>query len=209
MKRARTGVTIIELVVVVLILALLATVATPVLVGQVTRAKVAVTADTIRQLEIAIVRYEIDLGEFPPSGTIAGVLPYGENWGNGYLMEALLHSSGGDVNAPSSPRWAGPYIQVSERYLRVPGVNGVPSLPFVNARRSTLLMDPFESPYHYYRYTDYETFVATRLPVGHPFRNTETWYNPRTVQIWSAGPDGITRTPLDQRGLDSDDVNNF
>jgi type II secretory pathway pseudopilin PulG len=208
-KRVASGVTIIELVVVVLIIATLATIATPVLVGQVTRAKIAATADTIRQLEIAIARYEIDLGEFPPSGTATnntgGIAPFG----NSYLMEALLHSTGGNVNAPSSPRWAGPYIEFDEEVLLLPGVNGNADQSGVDNTREIQLIDPFESVYTYYRSVDYETVFATELPDNHPFFSTETFFNPRTVQIWSSGPNMITNTDLNERGREFDDINNF
>jgi len=209
MKRALSGVTLLELVVVVLIIAILTTVATPVLVGQVTRARIAVAADTIRQLEIAVARYEIDTGEFPPSGSIASASTFGTNWGNSLLMEALLHSSGGNMNSPSSPRWAGPYLEFNEEQLRVPGVNGVPAVPAADQNAASQLLDPWESPYNYYRYLDYETVFATELPTGHPFLATETWFNPRTVQLWSAGPNGTTIGTGIERGREYDDINNY
>jgi hypothetical protein len=174
-----------------------------VFIGQVTRAKVAAAADTIRQLEVAIARYEIDTGQLPDSHTVGSTL------GNGWLMEALLHSTGGNINSPSSPRWQGPYIEFNADQLRVPGVNGAPDDPSIPDERETQLLDPFDSPYNYVRFTDYETQNGTMLPTSDPFFATETFYNPRTVQIWSFGPDGQTNGTFGQRGTDPDDITNF
>jgi prepilin-type N-terminal cleavage/methylation domain-containing protein len=203
LNKLKLGVTLLELVVVVLILGILSTIAVPVFVGQVTRAKIAATADTIRQLEVAIARYQIDTGELPPSFTV------GSQLGNGWLMEALLHSTGGNIHTPTSPRWKGPYIEFNANQLLVPGVNGVPDDPGIPDERETQLIDPFESPYNYIRYTDYESMNGTELPMTHPFYSTETYYNPRTVQIWSFGPDGMTDPAAGQRGTDNDDITNF
>jgi len=201
-QRFSKGVTLLELLVVVLILAVLATIATPVFVGQVTRAKVAATKDTIRQLEVAIARYEIDVGVLPPSWTV------GSDLGGGWLIEALLHSTNGNINAPSSPRWNGPYIEFDLDQLAVPGVNAVDN-PGIPDQREVQLLDPFESPYNYIRFTDYETFNGTELPTGDPFFASETWFNPRTFQIWSYGPDGTTNFANGERGTGPDDITNW
>ena len=63
------GVTLLELLAVVLILGILSTIATNVYVGTLNRARIAATQNTIREIEVAIARYEIDLGQFPPSGS--------------------------------------------------------------------------------------------------------------------------------------------
>lgn len=202
-RRLTHAVTLLELVVVVLILSVLATIATPVFIGQVTRAKVAATRDTIRQLEVAIARYEIDVGVLPASFTGTS------NLGNGWLTEALLHSTGGNINAPSDPRWNGPYIEFDGDQLRAPGGGFSVNDPSVPDIREYELLDAFDSPYNYVRYVEYESRNGTRLPASSPFLASETFYNPRTFQIWSAGPDGTTAGGAGVAGTDPDDITNF
>jgi prepilin-type N-terminal cleavage/methylation domain-containing protein len=201
-RRLTKAVTLLELIVVVLILSVLATIATPVFIGQVTRAKVAATRDTIRQLEVAIARYEIDVGVLPPSFTGSA------NTGNGWLTEALLHSTGGNINSPSDPRWNGPYIEFDSDQLRAPGTVTANNVSVPDIREYELL-DAFESPYNYVRFYDYSSRNGTELPTSSPFYTTETYYNPRTLQIWSGGPDMTTNFAAGFAGTDPDDITNF
>ena len=66
-RNAKKGVTLIELMAVVLIVAILASIAVGVYTGYVQRARFAVARTTIAELDLAVARYEIDLGVLPPS----------------------------------------------------------------------------------------------------------------------------------------------
>jgi general secretion pathway protein G len=204
------AVTLLELLVVVLILGLLSTIAVGVFTSQVERARVSAARSTISSIELAVSRYEIDLGAFPPSGSNDGLTLA---TGCGYLEWALLHSIGGSSQAPSDPRWQGPYMNVKKELLG--NMSGV-SLEEINgpvpSPGQVQILDPWRSPYRYIRYgpapDDYGSRGGTRLPGGHPFAATETFYNPSTVQIVSYGMDNVTLAdPSIGRG--TDDITNF
>ena len=74
-KLFKKGVTLIELIVVLLIISLLSTIAVGVYTREVLRAKVARTRAEIRTLEVAVNRYQIDVGQFPPSSTGTALAP--------------------------------------------------------------------------------------------------------------------------------------
>lgn len=219
MKKAFT---LLELLVVVLILGLLSTIAVGVYTRQVERAKVATARATMSAIELAIERYQIDTGDYPPSGT--GTLPYtpgGATYvGNGYLQAALMTSLSGSSSRPLSPRWQGPYLTAKNEILG--DLSGVrvddPNRTSVIAPGQLQILDPWQSPYRYVRSRslvslddsdNYDQNGGTRLPSNHPFAATETYYNPNTFQIVSMGPDGQTDTSAGNFGTDSNDVTNF
>lgn len=209
------GMTLVELVVVLLILSLLATIAITVYSGQVRRAQFAVAKTEIRQLELNITRYEVDLGVFPPSssGTTFGTSPaspltdprFNTGRGCGYLTLCLQHSMSGNAWKPADPRWKGPYMELQQNRLGL--VQGGPVSSGASAPEICLL-DPWGNPYYYVRFSDYETLGGTEQS-NSPFGALgETYYNPTTFQIFSLGPDGST-PPRPNAGLGPDDVNNF
>lgn len=223
------GVTLLELLAVVLILGILSTIATNVYVGTLNRARIAATQNTIREIEVAIARYEIDLGQFPPSGSadvsLFGGTPVVSNRtadGSGMLHLALVHSMSGSALAPISPLWQGPYISFQAEQL----------LASTTAGR-TQILDAFLGPFQYVTSADYsaDPFQGTvlftnfkpvgaqpQLPINNPFLN-ETFYNPTTFQIYSFGPNSTTfgqglggmagdiLRPF--AGTEFDDINNF
>jgi prepilin-type N-terminal cleavage/methylation domain-containing protein len=205
MKRAFT---LVELLVVVLILGLLSTIIVGVYTTQVERARVAATRSTIAALELAINRYQIDLGDFPPSGS--GNLPYtlpASFEGSGYLQAALMTSLSGQSTAPGSNRWQGPYITVKNE--RLGDINGNsladPSLVASITAGNLQFLDAWSQPIRYVRARSiiaidgsadrYELNGATELPASHPFASTETWYNPNSFQLISKGQDTVTLPP--------------
>lgn len=201
----------IELLVVVLILGLLATLAVGVFTTQVERARYAKARQTIAALELAINRYQIDNGSYPPSGSGNPTGPQTFE-GNGLLHLALVHSMSGDMNNPASPRWQGPYITIQEDELG--NINGTPLVDLnpVPSAGEIQILDPWRSPYRYVRCcgsaTDnYDVNGGTLLPIGSPFA-AEKYYNPSTFQIVSKGRNGLTGGP-GFAGLEDDDVNNF
>lgn len=219
-KAWRWGVTLLELLVVVVILSLLATLATGIYTGQTRKARIAATRSLIKDLEIAIARYEIDLGQLPPSGSGAPALPaaiLSRSNGSGYLYTALVHSIDGSAYEPSSPLWNGPYINLQANHY-----DGTQS----NLTERDIL-DPWGGAIYYVMNEDYNVsggtfeggtqFFASSLPSGGnpdlPAPNPvldlgETFYNTSTYQIISFGPDGETLgSPYWGGALD--DITNF
>jgi prepilin-type N-terminal cleavage/methylation domain-containing protein len=214
MKKAFT---LIELLIVVLILSLLATIAVGVFNTQVERARYAAARTTIANLELAITRYQLDTGEFPPSGSSElPALPSSPTdfEGNGLMYVALTRSMSADARNPASRRWQGPYIDVKE--LNLGDLNGTPlyddiiSTPTIGMVQ---ILDPWGSPYRYVRSTgssddNYTVNNATELPSTHPFASTDIYHNASTFQIVSNGRNGTTNN-APSIGLEEDDVNNF
>jgi prepilin-type N-terminal cleavage/methylation domain-containing protein len=201
--------TLIELLVVVLILGLLTTIAVGVFTTQVERAKYAAARSTISAMELAANRYQLDVGEFPPSGSAISRVGYPE--GCGFFQLAVMHSMNGNSQRPASPRWKGPYLTVKRELLG--DLNGQ-SLEdgFSLEPGSVQILDPWGQPYRYVRFggapDNYDSNRGTILPSSHPFSATETYYNPSTFQIVSKGGNGETFDPP-YYGMDSDDVTNF
>ncbi|MGI8906585.1 MAG: type II secretion system protein GspG [Candidatus Sumerlaeaceae bacterium] len=208
----KKGFSMIELLVVILILGLLATLAVGLFSKQVEKARYAKARTTIAALELAINRYQIDVGSYPPSGTgnLSGPTSFE---GSGMLELALLHSMSGNTSAPASNRWQGPYISVKEEDLG--NLNGIPlrEADPQPAPGEVQFLDPWKSPYRYVRCCgsssdNYSVNNATRLPSTHPYAATEIWYNPSTFQIVSNGHNGTT-FGAPNIGLEDDDVTNF
>ena len=206
------GVTLLELVVVLLIVSILASIATSVYSGYVRRSQYTAARATIRELELAASRYDIDTGEYPLSSSGTRIAPLSSNGsvnttfkgtnGCGYLMVCLLHSYSGNALDPASTRWQGPYLEVDRSNLGT--ITGAPitsSTPLAQI----CLLDPWKQPYFYVRSAEYATYRATK-PTGTP--STETYYNPSTCQIFSLGPDGTTPVQP-QNGTGTDDITNF
>jgi prepilin-type N-terminal cleavage/methylation domain-containing protein len=204
MKERKNGVTLMELLVVLLIIGILSTIAVGIYTQQIERARITAAKDTIYQLEVAAKTYEIDVGELPPSGsgTIPGITASGT--GSGYLQLALSSSLNGNALSPLDTRWFGPYIEIDINKLG--DINGNPisaslSLGSVN------ILDPWKTPYYYVKNDDYASFGTERAS-SDPYRNTETYYNPSTFQIFSFGPNRQTLS-IPQRGTETDDINNW
>lgn len=209
MKKAFT---MIELLVVILILGLLATMAVALFSKQVERARYAKARTTIAALELAINRYQIDVGSYPPSGTgnLSGPTSF---QGSGMLELALVHSMSGNTSAPASNRWQGPYIDLKEQDLGT--LAGIPirDADPQPAPGEVQILDPWHTPYRYVRCCgsssdNYSVNEATQLPSTSPYAATEIWYNPSTFQIVSYGHNGTTLA-APNIGLESDDVTNF
>jgi type II secretory pathway pseudopilin PulG len=223
--RRWTAVTLLELLAVVLIIGILSTIAVGVYTGEVRRAKIAATKDLIRQLEVAITRYEVDMGSFPPSGSGDGLIPSAGNRvnGSGFLHVALVHSMSGNIHQPASPLWKGPYISFQVSQLAPEAET------FFDEPGRVNILDAFGNPIFYVQNPDYgeknadffggtETFTGTApagsnplLPAPNPFAGLgETYYNSAGYQLISAGPDGLS-SPNEQQfwGTQVDDITNF
>jgi prepilin-type N-terminal cleavage/methylation domain-containing protein len=222
----RWAVTLLELLIVLVIISILASVATGVYTGETRRARIVATRDLIRQLELSIAQYEIDLGLLPPSGSGEDLPPTAlaidpnRSDGSGYLFVSLVHSVSGNSLAPASALWKNPYITFQAEQLAPLGTDTSGAAPMIN------ILDSWGNPIRYVVSTDYSVnngnfsggtavFSATApdganpdLPSPNPFLAFgETFYNPRTFQIISFGPDGQSLEFFP--GAADDDITNF
>lgn len=207
MKKIKSGVTLLELLVVILIISILSSIAVVTYTGQVERAKIAAAKAMISQIETACHIYETDVGQFPPSASFgispgAGGVP---RWGCGYMTLALLHSLNGNALYPLDKRWNGPYLDINAEQFG--DINGNPITTSVNSAEINIL-DPWGMPYQYVRFDGYSAYNGTQLPSYDPFRATETYYNINTFQLFSYGPNGTTLA-VPNGGTEADDISNF
>ena len=213
-KQKKTAVTLLELLVVVMIMGILASVAVTVYTGHVDRARVAACRDTIRQLELAVNRYEVDTGQLPPSSSGLTYAPdslvYEGNatqgsFGSGYMRLALVQSLSGNMYEPLHYRWLGPYLELDED--QIGDRDGMP-VTASTPKGYVQILDPWGLPFYYIKTADYSSLGGTEYPNDHPFYATETYYNPSSFQIFSQGRNGSTY-PVPYRGEETDDVTNW
>ena len=222
LSKSLHGVTLLELLAVVLIIGILSTMAVGVYVGQTRRARYAAARDLIRQLELAITRYEVDMGSYPPSGSGDLSSPNARENGSGFLHAALVHSMSGSSYSPASALWGGPYITFQAEQL------AATTETFFDDPGRINILDPWGNPISYINKNDYnaasgnfdggtQTFDSSSTPAGtdpnfpapNPFFATgETWYNAQTYQIISRGEDGVTAA-VPYAGTQSNDVSNL
>ncbi|MCC5875932.1 MAG: prepilin-type N-terminal cleavage/methylation domain-containing protein [Candidatus Sumerlaeia bacterium] len=208
------AVTMIELLVVMAILAILSTIAAGVYSNEVIKSRYAKARAEIRTLEIAITQYEVDTGQFPPSGSGATVSPNSLNTtgiaqGSGYLRVALMSSMNNNPDEPLSRRWKGPYLDWDYNQFGVFDGRRLTELEGTTVQPGQIsFLDPFGMPYIYINSKDYETRGGTRIPANMPSLSTNPYFNPSTFQIISMGADNETGS-APNRGLDPDDVSNF
>lgn len=209
--------TIVELMVVLVILSILSTIAVGVYSNEVERARYAKARAEIHGLEIAINRYRMDTGQFPPSGSGIALSPINTVLrGSGYAQVALRASLSGDLNNPLSLQWNGPYLEWDNNRLATAS-GGDPSVP-----SQLNYLDPWGNRYFYVRNDEYGLVVngvelGTRLPDGttpagvpaSPYAATEVYYNATTFQIYSMGANGVTDMTLGQQGTEPDDIANW
>lgn len=224
------AVTLMELMVVVLIIGILSTIATGVYTGKTHEARIAAAHALIHNLEVAITRYELDTGSLPPSGTgllplepiTSGTATLNRENGSGYLHEALLHSVSGSAMTPASSLWKGPYINLQVDQIQ-PKPGDAPTPGMIN------IVDPWGNPILYFASSEYgvssgnywggtKMFAAPtagghpNLPAPNPYAASEIYYNPKTFQLISYGPDGTTMASgagESYAGAAADDINNF
>lgn len=209
-----TGVTLLELLVVLLIISILSTIATGVYTQQLGKAREARTRSEIRTLEVAITQYQVDTGQYPPTGSGLTIAPEplttaGIYNASGYLTLALRSSLNANLEEPLSNRWLGPYVDWDMN--RLGDLNGVPITTPEGSSAvpgAISFLDPYGHPYFYIRSTDYAERGGTRLPEDNPLAASEVFFNPSTFQIISFGPNRQSNAPP-ERGLDDDDITNF
>jgi len=205
------GVSLIELLVVLLIVSILSTVAAGVYVQEIQKAKIARARAEISTLEVAINRYFLDTGQYPPSSSSTTTLPINPDNpanGTGYLQIALRF---GFPDPGGTSAWNGPYIEWDDNRLGTLSGN-----PITDSTEPSeiLFLDPWFNEYTYISSNDYATLDGTELTTN-PYSGVlglETnfdYYNPNTFQIFSPGPNGTTSTGAGERGTEPDDLNNW
>lgn len=110
-KLKRTGFTLIEVVVVIVIIVMLASIAAPLYMRHVSKAKVSTAKTQIKLIEQALMDFKLDTGSFPDStegleGLVTNV-SQNEKWDGPYIKPAV----------PKDP-WANDYLYV------IPGEHG-------------------------------------------------------------------------------------
>jgi len=223
--------TLIEMVVVVMIIGILSSIMIPVLTNQISKARIARTRADIRTLSVAIERYNVDIGEYPPSGSYnyltetpsdPGFPSNSVGTGCGLLSLALIHSLDYKTQDAISSFWDGPYITPNNEQM---DFNGFPSstrgAPLDRSQSSEIngrdensydfddqILDVFGEPFRYIRASDYTFLNGTKLPTASPFYLYETYYNARTFQIVSCGKNRISKA-APEIGFDADDISNI
>ncbi len=235
MTNKKYAFTLIEMIIVVMIIGILSSVLIPVLTNQVLKARIARTKNDIRVLETAVSRFKIDTGEYPPSGSdISDTIATG----NGYLSRFLryephrLDADAGvheddyiyDFVTRIQEYWDGPYIEIPRDQIDFNGyppiTEGIATHLNETARsigRGTAegsdpnnqqILDAFGEPFRYIHSGDYAFYGGTERRSDDPFYQSETYYNSKTFQIVSGGPDLISY-PDPDIGLGPDDISNF
>lgn len=212
MNRLTKGVTLIELVVVLLIISILSTIAVGVYTQEIQRARIAKTRAEISSLSVAINRYQIDTGQFPPTGTGSSLAPNPINRnnpyaGSGYLQVALKASLNGNQSAPLSNRWIGPYFEFQENRLGLLGTGN--TITASTSPAEIQFLDAWGNPFYFIQNEDYAALGGTFLPVTNPYRATETYFNPSTFQLISFGPNGTSDFSGNAVGTEADDLTNW
>lgn len=222
------GLTLLEMLIVSLIIAILTTIAVTTVTGLTQRARIAATRGTIRTMEIAANRYEIDLGEYPISSTgtlfATAVNQNDPGTGCGYFFLSVMHSLSGNAADPLDLRWSGPLMDIEENQIGdIEDINNTWGqvdnvyFGFIGSETAATqqLLDAWGQPFRYVRsgpgtgsIEGYIDFGGTMFPSGSPFATLETYYNYGRFQIVSLGPDGTTFTIPDV-GLGDDDITNL
>ncbi len=212
MNTLKKGVTLLELIVVLLIISILSTIAVGVYTQEIQRARIAKTRAEIRSLELAINRYQIDVGQFPPTGTGVNLAPNAllntasPYAGSGYMQVALRASINGNQSAPLSSRWIGPYFDFDENRL---GTIGNSPITGSTSPAELQFLDAWGNPFYFIQSNDYAALEGTFLPSTSPYAATETYYNASTFQLISFGPNGTTDFSGNAVGTEGDDITNW
>lgn len=202
----KSGFTLLELIVVIVIIVILSLTFTTIVSNYVERARISLAQSEIRDLEQALMQYRLDLDSYPPSGSSL----FGTAQGASYLYVTLSYSMSLSASSPASENWNGPYLDFKR--TRLGNTEGIPLNHLETAQLpqplQTQILDPWGTPYLYIHNGEYIR-GGTRHPSGDPLANVETYFNSKTFQLISYGPNRITETGNDSRGLDEDDITNF
>jgi prepilin-type N-terminal cleavage/methylation domain-containing protein len=199
----RSGFTLLELMAVIVILGILIAVLMPHLGKAKEMMNVEVTRSTLAKISAALTEYENQFGDYPPSTFLEkwGTPPNSTNLGAETLVLSLW-----------SPDWGG--TNLPEDQL-VNTDNDETKKPLAKFGKPALfeLADQWGNPVAYFHHRDYgrqDHYVTTKTETGETLDSvaiaqmnpvTKGYYNPKTYQLISAGPDGQFGT--------TDDIGNW
>ncbi len=230
---SRRAMTLIELLVVAMIITVISAISVVSVTGLVRRARIAATRGTIRAMEVAADRYEIEFGQYPMSstgqdfGVGASPVPVAPGNGNGYFLLSVLHTMSGDASTPLHSAFPGPLLDVETTQIGGPAdlnaswglltsISDVAIPAGIIGASWQQMLDAWGNPFRYVRSgpgaldsTDYVTYGGTEYPPTHPNFFTVVYYNYDRFQIISLGPDETTIDNTAEFGLDTDDITNF
>jgi prepilin-type N-terminal cleavage/methylation domain-containing protein len=191
-EKSRAGFTLLELMAVIVILGILIAVLVPRLGKAKEMMSEKVTKGFLAQLSAALSEYDNQFGDYPPSTFLEkwGTPPNSTNMGAETLVLSLW-----------SPDWGG--TNLSEDKL-VNTDNDETKKPVAKFGKPALfeLADEWGNPVAYFHHRDYgrqDHYVTKSFETGESIDSiakaqmnplTKTYFNPKTYQLISAGPDG-------------------
>ena len=186
-SRERAGFTLIEILAVILIIGLLSYFLVPILLGSQKAAKVKVTAAFLSGISTAIAEYENEKGDYPPSSWKEewGPAPNATNIGAEVLVITLFGS-----------KWESRLPE--DKLKNTDGDESKRALARFPKPTLFELVDEWGNPIAYSHRRDYaeaQVYVMANPPGESTFKahmnpQTGQFWNPKTFQLVSAGPDG-------------------
>ena len=193
-RRAASGFTLIEVLVVIAIIGILAGLLIPTIVGARNRGYVTATTATIQTMRTALESYQVRFGDYPPTSLAAMKvrLPNDLNVGIESAVACL-----------STTKSGGPYLQAlpEEQYgnFDKDSLGSNPTSWWFGDTQLREVLDGWGRPLVYFHNRDYarpgpfaKVTTGESVEICAPAKSPQTgaYHNPMSYQIWSFGADG-------------------